>query len=275
MTFRDVRDAENPERSTEMKNNAFVAVVLAAAVAAAMASTASAQSARKAEPLRVLLVGNSQCPTIVGQRLLENLAASDSGSDGTARPIEVGGCIKGGTSLKSHWELGDGPTTARGMIAAGGWDFVVLQRHLQRAGTGVSAVRPAVPCGGQGGGRQDSAVRHRVDPERLSARLQRQHRMHLAMGRELDVPIVDASQAYIKYFGDQHSTERLESLFAKDRIHPGLWGSYMYSVRSLRGDDRPQSDRPGGARVDTGRRRRHVARNRLSEAPGDNRRMKK
>ena len=48
-------------------------------------------------------------------------------------------------------------------------------------------------------------------------------------GKELNVPIVDASYAYIRYFGDKPSTERLESLFAKDRAHPGLWGSYLYS----------------------------------------------
>ena len=44
--------------------------------------------------LKVLLVGNSQCPTIVGNQLLEKLAASDKG--GTL--IKVGGCIKGGAS---------------------------------------------------------------------------------------------------------------------------------------------------------------------------------
>jgi len=49
------------------------------------------------------------------------------------------------------------------------------------------------------------------------------------MGQELGVPIVDASQAYFRYFGDRPSTERLESLFAKDRAHPGLWGSYLYA----------------------------------------------
>ena len=48
--------------------------------------------------LKVLLVGNSQCPTIVGNQLLEKLAASDKG--GTL--IKVGGCIKGGASLKSR-----------------------------------------------------------------------------------------------------------------------------------------------------------------------------
>jgi len=58
---------------------------------------------------------------------------------------------------------------------------------------------------------------------------ERQHRLHFAMGKELGVPIVDASYAYIRYFGDKPSTERLKSLFAKDRAHPGLWGSYLYS----------------------------------------------
>jgi hypothetical protein len=58
---------------------------------------------------------------------------------------------------------------------------------------------------------------------------ERQHGLHFAMGKELGVPIVDASYAYIRYFGDKPSPERLESLFAQDRAHPGLWGSYLYS----------------------------------------------
>lgn len=58
---------------------------------------------------------------------------------------------------------------------------------------------------------------------------ERLHRLHVKMGKELGVPIVDASQAYFRYFGDKPSTERLESLFAQDRAHPGLWGSYLYS----------------------------------------------
>ena len=49
------------------------------------------------------------------------------------------------------------------------------------------------------------------------------------MGRELGVPVVDASYAYIRYFGDDASVERKESLFAEDRRHPGLRGSYIYS----------------------------------------------
>ena len=38
-----------------------------------------------AKPVTVLLIGNSQCPTIVSNQLLEKLAASDKGG----RPVKV------------------------------------------------------------------------------------------------------------------------------------------------------------------------------------------
>lgn len=178
-----------------------------------------------AKPVTVLLIGNSQCPTIVSNQLLEKLAASDKGG----RPIKVGGCIKGGASLRSHWEAGTGEGTARAMIASGTWDYVVLQdiynvqepafqpyarqfhKLIQETGSktllfGTASILSDYPKG-----------------------FERQHQLHLSMGKELSVPIVDASYAYIRYFGETPSTERLESLFAKDRAHPGLWGSYLYS----------------------------------------------
>ncbi len=179
----------------------------------------------KAQPINVLLIGNSQCPTIVSNQLLEKLAASDKGG----RPIKVGGCVKGGASLKSHWEAGTGEGSARAMIASGQWDFVVLQDiyFVQE-----SQFQPFA--------RQFQAL---VKEHGAKAVLfgtasilsdypqgfERQHKLHIEMGKELGVPVVDASYAYIRYFGDKPSTEKLESLFAKDRAHPGLWGSYLYS----------------------------------------------
>lgn len=177
------------------------------------------------KPLNVLLIGNSQCPTIVKAQLLEKLAASDKG----AQPIKIGGCVKGGASLRSHWDAGTGPDTARGMIAKGPWDYVVLQdiyfveeaafqpyarqfhALIKESGAktvlfGTASILSDYPKG-----------------------FERQHKLHFAMGKELGVPIVDASYAYIRYFGETPSTERLESLFAADRAHPGLWGSYLYS----------------------------------------------
>jgi hypothetical protein len=185
--------------------------------------TAVAEDAPK--PINVLLVGNSQCPTIVSNQMLEKLAASDKG----ARPIKVSGAVRGGASLKSHWEAGTGPETARGKIAAGGFDFVVLQdiyfveaeafepyarnfhKLIKESGAqtvlfGTASILSDYPKG-----------------------FERQHRLHVAMGKELEVPIVDASYAYIRYFGDKPSAELLVSLFAKDRAHPGLQGSYLYS----------------------------------------------
>lgn len=185
----------------------------------------SQENPKSQTAIKVLLIGNSQCPTIVNKHLLETMAASDKGQ----RAIKVEGCIKGGASLRSHWEAGTGPATARGMIASGSWDYVVLQDIY-------NVKEPAF---------QPYARKfHGLIKESNSKTVlfgtasilsdypkgfERQHRLHFAMGKELDVPIVDASYTYIRYFGDKPSAERLESLFAKDRAHPGLWGSYLYS----------------------------------------------
>ncbi len=177
------------------------------------------------KPLKVLLVGNSQCPTIVSNQLLEKLAASDKG----ARPIKLIGCVKGGASLRSHWDAGTGPETARGMIASGSYDFVVLQDiyFVEEAAFQPFARNFHKLIKEHGGqtvlfGTASILSDYPKGFERL-------HRLHVAMGQELNVPIVDASQAYVRYFGDKPSAERMESLFAKDRNHPGLQGSYLYS----------------------------------------------
>ncbi len=178
-----------------------------------------------AKTIKVLLVGNSQCPVIMRNHLLENLAASDKGQ----RAIKIGNSVKGGASLRSHWEAGTGPKTARGMIATGAWDYVVLQDIYN---VKAPAFQPYA--------RKFHALIKESGSETLlfgtasvlsdyPKGFERQHRLHLEMGRELGVPIVDASYAYIRYFGDKASTERMESLFAEDRRHPGLRGSYIYS----------------------------------------------
>lgn len=186
---------------------------------------ASISAADAPAPLKVLLIGNSQCPTIVGQKLLENLAASDVGG----WPIVVGGCIKGGASLRSHWELGEEPRSARAMISGDKWDFVVLQDiYNVQAPAFQPYTRKFHELIKQTGARTVLFGTASILSDYPQG-FERQHALHLDMGKELGVPVVDASYAYIRYFGKEPSTERLESLFAKDRAHPGLWGSYMYS----------------------------------------------
>jgi hypothetical protein len=115
------------------------------------------------------------------------------------------------------------------MIASGSWDYVVLQDIYN---VKAPAFQPYA--------RQFHALIKKSGSKTVlfgtasilsdyPKGFERQHRLHFAMGKELGVPIVDASYAYIRYFGDKPSTERLKSLFAKDRAHPGLWGSYLYS----------------------------------------------
>lgn len=200
-------------------NFTFIACLLA------LISLGSARAAEPAPPLKVLLVGNSQCPAIISNQMLEKLAASDKGG----RPILVGGCIKGGASLQSHWEAGEALGSAREKIASGAWDFVVLQDiyYVQAPAFQPYARKFHALCKEHGAQPLlfGTASILRDYPQGF----ERQHSLHLEMGKELGAPIVDASRAYIRYFGEMPSTERLESLFAKDRAHPGLWGSYLYS----------------------------------------------
>ncbi|MEY4938485.1 MAG: hypothetical protein RIQ93_220 [Verrucomicrobiota bacterium] len=175
--------------------------------------------------LRVLLVGNSQYPLLVKNRLLETLAESDRG----APQLQISGCVKGGASLRSHWEAGDGPDTARGMIASGGWNYVVLQ-EIYRVDppvfqTFARQFHELIRSNGAKTVLFGTASILSDYPQGF----ERLHRLHVDLGRELQVAIVDASPAYTRYFGSQPPVERMESLFAKDKAHPGLWGSYIYA----------------------------------------------
>ena len=183
------------------------------------------------KPLRVLMIGNSQCPLMVGNKLIENLAASDQG----VPPIQITGCIKGGASLRSHWEAGVGTNTARGMIASGMWDYVVLQDIYNVQAPAFQPYARQFHEVVKGKGAKTLLFGTASILSDYPQGFERQHRLHLDMGRELKVAIVDASPAYTKYFGSQPSAERMESLFAKDKMHPGLWGSYIYacSIYSL------------------------------------------
>ncbi len=115
------------------------------------------------------------------------------------------------------------------MIASGKWDYVVLQDiYYVEAAAFQPYARQFHTLIKESGSNTVLFGTASILSDYPNG-FERQHSLHFAMGKELGVPIVDASYAYIKYFGDKPSTERLETLFAKDRAHPGLWGSYLYS----------------------------------------------
>ena len=205
-----------------MRINSITWVVTLLMASLAMTSVGADEAPK---PIKVLLIGNSQCPTIVSQQLLEKLATSDKGEP----PIKVGGCIKGGASLRSHWNAGTGKGTARAMIASGAWDFVVLQDIYNVEGPAFQPYARQFHALVKESGAKAVLFGTASILSDYPKGFERQHGLHIAMGKELEVPTVDASYAYLKHFGAQPSPERLESLFAQDKAHPGLWGSYLYS----------------------------------------------
>jgi hypothetical protein len=178
-----------------------------------------------ADDINVLMIGNSQCPLLIKNRLIENLAASDKGGP----VIKITGCIKSGATLKKHWEAGTEPGTARAMIAGGPWEFVVLQEifNIEEADMQPYARHFHELIKGTGAKTVFFGTASIISD--YPKGFDRLHRIHVAIGKELGVPIVDSSYAYFKYLGTDPSAERMESLFAADKMHPGLWGSYIYA----------------------------------------------
>lgn len=178
-----------------------------------------------AEDIKVLMIGNSQCPLLISNHLIENLAASDQG----APAIKITGCIKGGATLKKHWEAGTESNTARAMIASGGWDFVVLQEIYNILEPDMQPYARQFHELIKGSGAKTVFFSTASIISDYPQGFERLHRLNMAVGKELGAQVVDASHAYLRYLGAQPLAERMESLFAKDKMHPGLWGSYIYA----------------------------------------------
>ena len=152
-------------------------LIIMLALAPSRAADTDAAPARP-KTLKVLMVGNSQCPLIVNSRLIEKLAESDK----DAPLIEIKGCIKSGATLKSHWEEGKG-------------DFVVLQEiyNIQEANMRPYAAQFHELIKGTGAktvlfGTASIISDYPQGFERL-------HHAHLSIGKELGVAVVDASHA--------------------------------------------------------------------------------
>jgi len=76
-------------------------------------------------PLKVLFIGNSQMSQYDLPLMIAALA--DSAPADSPRLV-IGRSIVGGLSLKKHWDAGEGPGTARALIASPNvWDYVVIQ----------------------------------------------------------------------------------------------------------------------------------------------------
>jgi hypothetical protein len=174
--------------------------------------------------IRVLFVGNSQIFYNDLPKILETLAESAPKD----RPrIKAERAVFGGASLESHWNKGDGKDTARGKIAAEKWDYVILQEiyygkpepfnkyaRLFHDLIQQHGAKTVLYC---------TASINQDYPQGFEAL----HDMHIALGKELKVPVAAAGKAWRTYWGENPAEEARLDLYHADKAHPGWKGSYL------------------------------------------------
>lgn len=175
-------------------------------------------------PIRVLFVGNSQIYYNDLPKIFETLAESAPKD----RPrIKADRAVFGGASLESHWNKGDGKDTARGKIAAEKWDYVIIQEiYYAKPEPFNKYARMFHDLIQQHGGKTVlycTAGINKDYPQGFEAL----HDMHIALGKELKVPVAAAGKAWRTYWGDNPTEEARLDLYHADKAHPGRRGSYL------------------------------------------------
>lgn len=189
-------------------------------------SPAAQPKAPPPKPVRVLFVGNSQVYSNDLPRIVEALAESAPKD----RPrVQADRAVVGGASLESHWNRGTSPGTARAKIAGEKWDYVVLQDiYFTKAESFNKYARLFHNLVRQNGARTvllSTASISTLYPKGFKEL----HAMHVALGKELNVPVAAAGKAWLTYWGESPTPERRLDLYDKDKAHPGLKGSYVYA----------------------------------------------
>ena len=206
----------------------FLRTVLALCAVAALAGAARAEEPAAAKPneLRVLFLGNSQIFYNNLPRIVEVLSESAPAE----RPrIKTGRSVAGGASLESLWNAGEGAGKPRAMIAGEKWDYVVIQEIytyydkpekfnqyaklfdelIRRHGS-----RTVLYC---------TASVNSLYPQGFVGL----HDMHVALGKQLLVPVAAGGQSWLQYWGENPTLEARLALYNADKAHPGIKGSYI------------------------------------------------
>jgi hypothetical protein len=172
----------------------------------------------------VLFVGSSH--TIRGNvpLLVEQLAAS--APLGRLR-IVAGEQTRMGTGMRGHWNDGDAPDTARGKMAAGLWDQVVVETFYRNSREdlllyGSRYAEVANRCGARLVLYETPVARALEYP----GGFQTFQESNLWLARELGVRLGPSVGAWMRILGPQPSEERLGILYA-DWIHATARGAYL------------------------------------------------
>lgn len=179
---------------------------------------------QKEPVLKVLFIGSSH--TIAGDvpALVEQIAAS---APADRVRILAGEQARMGAGMRSHWNEGDAPDTARGKIAAEPWDAVVVETSYRMSREDLARY----------GGWYAEAIRKRgarlVIYETPTAKsipypdaYEAFHQSNLWLGKMLHAPIAPSVKAWMGVFGQNPSEKNLQELYF-DWIHANARGAYL------------------------------------------------
>jgi len=208
----------------KMKKLVVVILCLGVLVMAAGAKDPPASRPANSAALRVLFIGNSYT---YGNRLPE-VVAGMAAADRTVRPMKVRMVASGGKDLVWHSRN----KATLDAIAAGGWDYVVLQDQ--------SLTPTLIPQRTQAGGRAlDKAIRktgartmlfmtwqRRPTPEMLKKypkMHERNSKTYMDLARELKAAVAPVGYAWKAAYDANPNWP----LYAKDNSHPARMGTYL------------------------------------------------
>jgi hypothetical protein len=193
----------------------------------ASADTFADESAKpKTKELQILFVGNSQIYYNDLPRILEALAASAPED----RPrIKADRFVSGGASLERLWNAGDGKGTARAKIVETKWEFVILQEIYNVKPEAINKYTPLFHELIQKNGSRTVLLSTASISGMYPKGFEELHDMHIALGKELRVPVAAAGKAWLTYWGDKPTEEQRLALYDPDKAHPGKKGSYIYA----------------------------------------------
>jgi tetratricopeptide (TPR) repeat protein len=176
--------------------------------------------------LKVFFIGSSH--TLLGNvpLLVEQIAAS--APEGALR-IVSGDHARMGTGMRAFWMQGDEPDTPRGKIAAEPWDAVVVETFYRMTREDLAEYGDAYSNLVRKHGAR--LVLYESPASKLlpyPGGLADFHTSNIWLGSRLGAAVAPSVHAWMKFFGDSPSEQRLKELY-KDGIHATAKGAYLTS----------------------------------------------
>jgi len=174
--------------------------------------------------LKVLFIGSSltargDLPGVVMQ--LADSAPAD-------RPrIIAGDFLRMGTNIKTFWDAGEAPGTARGLIAAENWDAVVFEvlynlNHDKLFEYGTQFAELIKSRNARAVIYGTSLPKEKIYPDEF----QKFHEEFQSLAKAVKAPLAPSILAYMKFLGEKPTAEDYAAVYA-DWIHPTPKGTYL------------------------------------------------